>query len=491
MSARIHPRARRQASRVTAVVTLAALSGVAVATVAPSASAAGLYFSDRGSHPLARGGAFVAGADDINAIWYNPAGLADAGTSVLLDGAWLAFRADFTRKTQVNSAGALETVTSPTVRGTSAFLPPPTVGGSLAFGDRKQYTAAFGFFAPMSPLNTFPLSVNGQPASSRYSLVSLDGSILFTTGLYFAYKPVEQVRIGIGLEALVGTFDSSVVFSASPNDRLVGAPEDPQYDALSQVKVGPIVSPSGNGGITVVPEPHLRIAVSGQLPFIINAPAKVSVKLPDAPFFNGAYQEGENAHVKFELPAIFRAGIEFRTDPAHPHRGGRIEFAYVREFWTTHHSIDIVPDNLSIRHINGFPDPFQVSAISLPRNFDNSNSFRLGGEYAAKVLGNWTDFRLGVNYEKSAIPAAYESPLTIDMDKLMVGFGTALHAGPHLTLDWVYAHFFTSTVDVDPATAGVPKVNPVKGNPTDSNAINGGTYVVHADLIGGGITYTW
>ena len=53
--------------------------------IAQDARAAGLYFTDRGVRPLGRGGAFVAGADDFNATWYNPAGLADAGTSFLLD----------------------------------------------------------------------------------------------------------------------------------------------------------------------------------------------------------------------------------------------------------------------------------------------------------------------------------------------------------------------------------------------------------------------
>ena len=51
----------------------------------------GLYFTDRGVRPMGRAGAFVAGADDLGAIWYNPAGIADAGTSILFDASWLQF----------------------------------------------------------------------------------------------------------------------------------------------------------------------------------------------------------------------------------------------------------------------------------------------------------------------------------------------------------------------------------------------------------------
>ena len=39
------------------------------------ADAGGFYFSDRGVRPMGRAGAFVAGADDLNATYYNPAGI--------------------------------------------------------------------------------------------------------------------------------------------------------------------------------------------------------------------------------------------------------------------------------------------------------------------------------------------------------------------------------------------------------------------------------
>src|SRR5262245_50420916 len=41
------------------------------------AHAGGMFLPGRGVRPFARGGAFTAGADDLNALGYNPAGLAD------------------------------------------------------------------------------------------------------------------------------------------------------------------------------------------------------------------------------------------------------------------------------------------------------------------------------------------------------------------------------------------------------------------------------
>ena len=66
-------------------LTLAAVLGASVLFSQGAAHAGGLYFSDRGVRPMGRAGAFVAGADDLGALWYNPAGLADAGTSLLGD----------------------------------------------------------------------------------------------------------------------------------------------------------------------------------------------------------------------------------------------------------------------------------------------------------------------------------------------------------------------------------------------------------------------
>jgi long-chain fatty acid transport protein len=233
-----------------------------------------------------------------------------------------------------------------------------------------------------------------------------------------------------------------------------------------------------------VPDKHVRIGMSGQLPHIIDAPATIKVRLPNAVEFDTARQDGDNAHVQFELPAIARVGVEGR-----PIDNLRIEVAYEREFWTTHHSIDIRPDNVKIYGITGFPSPYGVAPISLPRNFENSNSFRLGAELAVKIEGYQIDFRAGVNYETSAIPNAYLAPLTIDLDKVMVGLGGGLHIGKHWRLDAVYAHVFAFDTTVSPAEAAVPRVNPVKGNPTATEAINGGIYSARADLLGVGVLY--
>ena len=477
---------RRLCLAVAATLTLSPF----VANLEGTASAAGLYFSDRGVRPLARGGAFVAGADDLGAIWYNPAGLADAGSSMLVDFAWLHFNSEYTRQTQVaDSAGTLRTYNSPTVDGKSPVLPIPTIGASFNFGEKKEFTGAFGIIAPYTAITTYPLTVDGMPSPSRYALVSLEGSALVIPGLYFAYKPIEQVRVGIGVQALVGTFKSTTVFSASPSDRLVGAPEDPQYDTFSELKVGPIFAPSANAGATFIPEKHVHIGISGQLPFSVAAPAKITVKLPTSPVFDKASQDGQDATVRFKLPAVLRAGVEFRNEFSDKSLL-RVELAYVREFWSAHESIDVSPTNIKLLNVTGFPSPFAVSNISIPRHFIDSNSIRLGGEYRFKIEDYVIDARLGANYETSAIPNAYVSPLTVDgSNKVMLGAGGGLHLGDSWRIDLTYAHVFTNDETVLPGDAKLPRINPVQGNPTQTEAVNGGYYSQRADLFGVGMNY--
>jgi long-chain fatty acid transport protein len=182
---------------------------------------------------------------------------------------------------------------------------------------------------------------------------------------------------------------------------------------------------------------------------------------------------------------VVRLGVEVR--PLDEDHDLRIEAAYVREFWSVHQSIDVTPTNIALLHVTGFPSPFAVSPISIPRGGQDSDSFRLGGEYAIPLDELRLQVRAGVAYETSGIKEAYVSPLTIDSNKVTLGVGGGLYIGKHWRLDAVYSHVFASDVTVTPQEAAVPRVNPVQGNPTQTAAVNGGQYSARADSIGVGL----
>src|SRR5271165_7296958 len=125
------------------------LSMASFGAVTGTARASGLYFTDRGVRPMGRGGAFVAGADDLGAIWYNPAGLADAGNAILFDASWLQFSLDYTRVLRVVNADNVVTYPrDPTVHGNTPVIPLPTVAASYVLDSQGKFTVAGGLLAP-------------------------------------------------------------------------------------------------------------------------------------------------------------------------------------------------------------------------------------------------------------------------------------------------------------------------------------------------------
>jgi long-chain fatty acid transport protein len=461
---------------------------LAAAATTTDARASGLYFTDRGVRPMGRAGAFVAGADDLGAIWYNPAGLADAGTSFLFDASWLQFSVDYTRVLRVVNADNVVTYPSdPTIHGTSPVLPLPTVAASYVLDSQGKFTLAGGVFAPYIALASYPSTVQYPygpgPSPARYSLSSFDGSLLALPGAWIAYKPIEQLRFGLGMMALLGWFQAGVTFSACPQDRLLCAPEQPEYDAAAQMRVGPIFAPSLTGGVTWVPTKEIRFGASGQLPMIVNSEATFKVRMPSAAEFDNATENGDKAHVRFVLPAVVRAGVEVR-----PTDNLRVEAAWVHEFWSAHKDISAVPQGITIDGVTGLPPKLAVPPIDIPRGFQDSDSFRLGGELHFPVGGYFLDARAGVAYETSAVPPPYLSLSSLDFPKWILSMGGSLYIGPHWRFDGVLAHVFVKSTYVDPNTAQIPRINPLPGG-AQTEYVNGGYYAASANIIGVGLNY--
>ena len=153
------------------------------------------------------------------------------------------------------------------------------------------------------------------------------GGVLAIGGVWVAYKPVEALRIGVGAMAISGAIQTQLTFSASPQDRLLGAPEQPEFDAQAELNVRPFVSPSANAGVTYVPNAYVRIGASGQLPMVIDAPAKLEMQMPSSVVFDGASQGGTSVRMRMAFPAVVRAGIEVR-----PGAAVRVEATYFANF---------------------------------------------------------------------------------------------------------------------------------------------------------------
>jgi len=456
-----------------------------------TAEASGLWFPDRGVRPLGRGGAFVAGADDLGGIAYNIAGTYDAGGAVLLDASWVNFNTEYTRQAIVDQVdpNTGEPVgsflqTYPTVNGSTPFLPIPTL--AVSFQPHDQWVLSLGVWAPYAGLPTYPDQVNGKAAPQRYSLLSLEGSALAFIGAGAAFAPNKEWRFGLAAGVLAGTFQSTVVFSGCVPDKFLCATEDPQWDVLAELKAVPIIAPTGELGATWIPTPKVRAGLSFQLPMFVRAGATIRTRLPSTPVFEKATQEGQDADIAFDLPWNLRAGVELRLI-----EGLRLEVGGGYEQWSMHDKIHVAAKGVALKDIAAFPEKYYIPPIDLPRKFQDTFSVRAGGEYTLSLGGMEWDGRLGVAYESSAVPTDYLHVLTLDSDKVVGSLGVSAHIGK-VRIDAVYAHVFMFDRSVDPATAKIAQVSPVVANPpVKPDYVNGGLYSSRADIVGLGITYQY
>lgn len=479
--------------RVTSWIHRAAAAALALSSLSftSSARAAGLLFPDRGVRPVARGGAFVAGADDPGAIAYNPAGLFDAAGQFLVDGSWVQFSADYTRRTLVrqvdpNSGETVSTsvLTSPEVSGSTPFLPIPTI--AAAIGLTPKMALGLGVYAPYGALASYPEDVNGEPAPQRYQLYSLEGSALAFLNASLAIAPSDEWRFGASLELLVGNVNARVAMSGCVPDRFVCAQEDPDWDVIADASIAPIISPTGQIGAQWIPTPDWHVGLSFHLPVWIRAGGTVKNRLPATPVFEQARQEGEDVDVALDLPWTLRLGVETRAV-----EDLRVEVGFAWEHWSMHDTVTVDPDGLALRDVAGFPDPFYIPTIDIPRNFQDAVSFRAGGEYDFQAAKQRFTARGGLSFETSAVPEEYVSALTVDAPKVTAALGVGLHLGK-VRLDATFAHVFFFDVDLAPEDARMAPVSPVQANPPENPTyINGGTYSASANVIGLGLAYTF
>lgn len=488
---------------------LALMLGLATALPPSTAHAGGFYLLDRGTRAMGRGGAFVAGADDPQSLWYNPAGLGWSGNQLLIDGTMTVFGVDYQR---VDSGGN----TLPAVHGNSAPLPIPTLAGSFRFDAVPQLTFGVGVFAPNAALMQYPSSVSvggvPQPAPQRYSLLSMDGSIIASLAAGVAWRPIDELSIGIGVHVVYGSFAARTTMSAC--DGVTCAfPEDADYDAIAQLTLNPAFTAVATLGATYDAGP-VRFGLSVMTPYALSGTAQIQVRPPSAAAFNGAFvrtREGScsgvtdqeiqsaiaaggthpcqstRADLNLDFPWVVRFGVQLEAI-----ENLNLEATVVWETWSLEQQVSVGPRNVWFANALGGALDYQVGPLSIPRNMRDTVSVRLGGEY---TIDHWIQIRAGGYFETGAFTDQWLQALTIDSDKLVVSGGLSMRVDAGLWLDAMvgYAHLFPHNV----TNSSVPQPNPIRPplSPSDPRMagdptfIGNGTYTMTAPFFGVGLRW--
>jgi long-chain fatty acid transport protein len=446
-------------SRTSLGAALAAAVGGSVFLASLPASAGGLFLPSRGVRAGARGGAFVAGADDVDSLWYDPAGLATlAGgkqkDQVRVDFALVDHSVDYTR---VDSGGNPQA----TVTNDPQKIPLPTIAAAFDLG--KNWVLGVGLFTPWASLDQYP-----ETGAQRYSTISLHYTTIAFLDVGLGWKLTDKLYLGASLSNMFFGFHSRVMFSACPSE-IACAPENPDWDSLAELESTTPFNPSGALGVRYLAGKRVSLGASVRLPYIVSADGHVRSRLPSSSFFDGAHVEGDAGTLDMTFPAMIRAGIELV-----PANRWRVELGTDIELWSEQDKITLTPHNVRIEDQAGV-GIYDLGKVVIPRKFDDTVAINLGVEGQPLPLVPLT-LRAGYVFETGAAPDAYLSVLTPDSQKHLLSFGVGYRVGK-LRFDAVFAHAFVATRNVDQATTCVPLLNPIRtgqGQASDSACVHDG-----------------
>lgn len=420
---------------------------------------------------MGRGGAFVAGADDPGALWYNPAGLAYAGNQLMVDATMTMLSGDFTR---IDGGGNV----LPTVSTSGAPLPIPGIMYTNQFGLR-DFTFGLGVFAPNAGILNWPesISVNGSPMSApqRYSLISMDGSLISHVALGAAWRATERLSLGATFQMIVGSFQARSTLSAC-DGTICTQPENPEYDSLAEVRLSGLAQPTFSlGGIYDFGT--VRLGAAFILGYPLSGEGTIRARVPSGAIFDGATIEGDRADVRLDFPAILRLGAEFR-----PIQNLRAEVAFVYEGWSTQDALSIRPKDAFLRNVQVVGD-YQIGPILIPRNMRDVFSIRVGGEYRLGRIG----ILAGASYENGAFRDSTLTPLTLDSDKFIASVGVSVAVTDNISIDAMFTHSFMQNRQV--RDSAVPQPSPIRPEGSNPVYIGNGDYNMEATMFGLGLRW--
>jgi long-subunit fatty acid transport protein len=478
-----------RAPRAQALLVVASL--LSVCALPHTAQAGGLYLMPRGTEAASRGGARVAGSDDPQALWYNPAGLLSSGRQLLVDALLPLVRTDFTR---VLDNGNVE----PRVSSTSA-IPIPTIAYSDNFG-LKRWGFGVGLLIPPAFGGEWPNSVNGgRPAPQRYSALSGgEGSFAATLALGAAYRPVDRLSLGVALYLTAAQVGGTVAISAC-DYALCSQPEAPEWEGRTRFLLGPVFTATAVLG-AIYAFDYVKLGASLQLKTKIAGDASFDVALPDQAAFDDVRIENRSggddltAELEAALPMVLRAGVE-----AQPLKPLKVELGATWENWSRDSDITVNPKNVVLRDVPGFGD-MPADSVTLVRNLRDTWAVNLGGRYDLAPLVHSRRAlaaTAGFMYETSSVQKRDLSVGSLDTRKVLLGVGISVGVTRNVLVDITYGHIFMQNHRVTNSRVLLPaavKPLPIDDDPTtydagDRPAIGNGKYVMEADFVGLGVRW--
>ena len=519
------------------------------------AFAGGFEVGDNGTRALGRGGAYVAGADEASALYYNPGALTRVdGVSMTLNLNLVDYNATFQRSPFIyqDSSSRLDPdreIQFDEVEQETPIFPAPMFFLATDFG-LNNWTFGVGAYGPSAfgapsypefelPPDDFEGDLCGQYNPCRddrqtdadETVITRDGGqayMIVEQKVLLAYPSLaiarrfESLNLSVGLTLQLATLfvDYSVGvdgdLSQASDAEGVSTEAFDLYtpNTLSVTGVGftgilGVRCPfTGILGVLYEPTDAISIGISYRPQFNLVGRGNIDLEFP--PGLTGADVNltSDRAELRFTMPDVVRFGVEY----AHSNAAGKsladLELDFVWENWSVLDAFRVnVPGR--VNDATGSLSDRAIPPLDLRREYRDSWSLRLGSEF--NMLrgedGGGPAIRLGALYEA---PSVSEEWTNLDFTPFAriggtLGFSYYIK---RLSLDVAYAYFWSPTRKVDdgeydllvplwvcedPSNSQYPEEcgDLVSAGHRTGHAVNNGTYDTWTQTFSLGVTYGW
>lgn len=466
------------------------------------ASAGGLEFPGIGTQGAARGGAFVAKADDGTAFLYNPAGLAksdakDLLLSVQLVNLQLGFHRSGTGGYWLHTPGQNWSancppqqicIADPAMDFSSSVLGQPFskvsmsktsplpiaifTWGNFAKVDGLSISAGL---APPAGFAAFSLPATGP---QRYTLVESAHFMIFP-GVGAAYRINQYLHIGAVFMSGIAHLNQSLKIRPLPSLASTSVNEHSGGDATLKITALDPFVPTAIFGVLSTLTPWLEVGVSVKLPAMIFAEGTMEYEAPTSDMANSTMPSSHNSvNLKQHFPLKVSVGARFIANRFD------IEADLVFENWESLAGFDVQPQAVIRDPIDesvSVDTPLPHSQIR--KDYRNTYCVRLGSTIA--LIRNVLQVHLGSFYQSSAYP---KNNNTFNLDvpfatQIGIAGGISLSLGNKLDLHMSYLRIFQPDITV---TKGIVQQQglPLSSGENIGNTVNSGTYEVALNIFG-------